>query len=258
MSNEITSRFAPRLVGSAGLTVDHGVWHRLLAAHVEPGRDGLNRVDYSGLKSNSKHLSDYIAQLERTDVTALTRDDQFAYWVNLYNALTVRVVVDHYPVASIRDIALGGSLAAAVIGGPWKAKLAKVCGLDLALDDIEHTILRGEFKDPRLHYAINCASVGCPNLRIEPFTGGDLEITLEAAARDFINSPRGMAIENGQIVLSGIFKWYRRDFGGDERAVLAHIARYADKPRRAAIERRLPVTRYDYDWRLNDAHLPSI
>ena len=246
------------MLGAAAPDIDHRAWHRLLIDCITPGRDGLNRVDYAGLKSKSERLRDYITQLERTDVTALARDVQFAYWVNLYNALTVKVVVDHYPVASIRDIALSGTLAAAMTGGPWKAKLVKVCGVDLALDDIEHTILRGQFKDPRLHYAINCGSIGCPNLRNEPFTGGNLEIILDAAARDFINSPRGMAIENNRIILSGIFKWYRRDFGGNERAVLLHIARYADAPRREAIERRLPVARYDYDWRLNDAHLPSI
>ena len=258
MSKEIASRFVPRLPGSADLTVDHSMWHRLLAVHVKSGQNSLNRVDYAGLKSKPERLTDYISQLERTDVTALARDEQFAYWVNLYNALTVRVIVDHYPVASIREIALGGSLTATVTGGPWTAKLAKVCSLDLSLDDIEHTILRGQFKDPRLHYAINCGSVGCPNLQIEPFIGGDLGVMLDAAARHFINSPRGMVIKNNRIILSGIFKWYRRDFGGNERDLLVHIASYADNFRQTAIERKFPVARYDYDWRLNDSHLPSI
>jgi hypothetical protein len=258
VSTVIAMRFAPRAFGSANCAVDHSEWHRLLAIYVKPGQNGLNRVDYAGLKLVSARLTVYITHLERTDVTALARDEQFAFWANLYNALTVRVIADHYPITSIRDIALGGALTAVLTGGPWKAKLAKVCGLDLSLDDIEHTILRGQFQDPRLHYAINCGSVGCPNLRIQPFTGSGLEVMLDAAASDFINSPRGMAIENSRIILSGIFKWYRRDFGGNERAVLLHIIRYADAPRREAIERRLPVGGYDYDWRLNDAHLPSI
>ncbi len=253
MSVEIESRFVVSPVGGSGPAVDHGAWQQMLAAHVKVAADGLNRVDYTGLKASDVGLlAGYIQMLEQTEVAALDRAEQFAFWTNLYNALTVNVVMHHFPVASIREIALGGTIGAALMGGPWKAKLTTVGDLALSLDDIEHTILRGLFKDPRLHYVINCGSVGCPNLRTAPLTGASLEADLDAAARDFINSSRGVAIENGKLVLSGIFKWYRRDFGGTERNMLSHIAQFADASRRRAIEQGLAVDRYDYDWRLND------
>jgi Protein of unknown function, DUF547 len=252
MSHEIETRFAASRMRDTSVSVDHSAWHHVLVDHVVAAADGLNRVDYAGLKARSLgRLSAYIQSLEATDVSQIGWREQFAFWANLYNALTVKVVADHFPVVSIRDIRLGGTFVAAVTGGPWKAKLTTISGITLSLDDIEHTILRGQFKDPRLHYAINCGSVGCPNLRIEPFTGANLEVALDTAARDFINRPRGVAIQNERLVLSGIFKWYRRDFGGDERLVLRHIAEFADPARRAAIEAGLRVDRYDYDWRLN-------
>jgi len=251
MERDLPKDFAVERRDGSTLVVDHGAWHRLLDQYVRPSVDGLNRVDYAGLRAEKVAIAAYVSQLEKTPVERLDRPEQFAFWCNLYNAVTVRVVVEHYPIASIRDIRLGGTLMASVMGGPWKAKLAKVGDIALSLDDIEHTILRGDFKDPRLHYAINCGSIGCPNLRVRPFTGAALEHDLEEAAHDFVNSGRGMTLEGDRIVLSGIFKWYRRDFGGDEAHVLRHIARYAEAERRAAIESGFRVTRYDYDWRLN-------
>lgn len=233
-------------------TVDHTVWDNLLKAHVRQDANGLDRVDYVAIAgASSTALASYLDRLCAVDVGRLTWAEQFAFWCNLYNGLTVKVVADHYPVRSIKDIALGGSIAASLTGGPWKAKLANVGDMTLSLDDIEHTILRGVFKDPRLHYAINCASVGCPNIGTEALIGSRLDEQLDRAARAFINGPRGARIESGKLVLSGIFKWYRRDFGGDERAVLAHIARFASP---AVAERMSGKTVHDYpyDWRLND------
>lgn len=254
MSESIEEFFSLREADQPGAPVDHSAWADILARFVRRDPSGLNRVDYAGIKAHAlRELGAYIGRLQGTDVRALPRDEQFAFWINLYNAVTVRVVAEHYPVASIRDITLGGGIVASLMGGPWKAMTTAVSGIAFSLDDIEHTILRGIFKDPRLHYAINCGSVGCPNLRTEPFRGATLERDLDAAAREFLNSQRGVAIEGGKLVLSGILKWYRRDFGGDERAVLAHVARYAEGERAEAIARGLAVARYDYDWSLNGA-----
>lgn len=233
--------------------VNHDVWARILAKRVRQDSSGLNRVDYGSIKHQDREsLGEYIGQLCNFDVLNLDRREQFAFWINLYNAVTVKAVVDHYPVSSIRDIKLGGSLSSSVFGGPWKAKLVNVCGSALSLDEIENTILRGIFKDARLHYAINCGSIGCPNLRGTPFTSTTLDRDLDEAAREFINSPRGVAIENGRLILSGIFKWYRRDFGGSEQSVLAHIRGYSEPSLRSAIDANGKVDRYDYNWRLND------
>jgi hypothetical protein len=141
-------------------TVDHSAWDKLLKTYVKPGDDGVNRVDYAAFQRNGhEELKLYIQRLEAVDPQMLDRREQFAFLVNLYNAKTIEVVLNNYPVKSIRDISLGGGLAALVTGGLWKAKILNVKGADLSLDDIEHGLLRLLFKDPRVHYALNCASI---------------------------------------------------------------------------------------------------
>jgi hypothetical protein len=248
----IESLFRPG-TGGASRAVDHGAWDRLLKTYVRPAENGLNRIDYKRFKADGHAtLKAYLRQLEATDVTRLDRAEQFAFWANLYNAKTVDVVLDHYPVGSIRDINLGGGLFAAITGGPWKAKIVKVNGQPLSLDDIEHVILRGLFKDHRVHFAVNCASVGCPNVSIDAFTGDGLDGHLDRNARAFVNSPRGAKLVDGALHLSSIFNWFKGDFGGSDAQVLAHIRRYASPGLKARLAEVSKVADYFYDWRLND------
>lgn len=151
-----------------------------------------------------------------------------AFWANLYNAKTIDVVLDAYPIKSIKDIRLGGGLVAAVTGGPWKAKVVTVAGEKLSLDDIEHGILRPIFKDARIHYAVNCASIGCPNPMREAFTGAQLDSQLDAGARAYINSKRGVSVNGDEVVASSIYNWFVADFGGTEKGVLDHVRRYGE------------------------------
>jgi len=251
-AGEIEDAFRPA-VADAGGRVDHSAWNALLTAYVVAGPDGVNHVLYERFKSaGHQRLKTYIASLEAVDVRQLGRAEQFAFWANLYNAKTIDIVLAHYPVGSIKDINLGGGLVATLKGGPWAAKVVNVNGHALSLDDIEHVILRGLFKDPRVHYAVNCASVGCPNLQRSAFTGARLEAELDAAARQYVNSARGARFESGGLVVSSIYKWFQVDFGGDEAGVIRHLARYADEPLRRRLERATAVTSYVYDWRLND------
>jgi hypothetical protein len=243
-------RFAA--VGSTQ-TVAHGAWDRLLKDYVRPGLDGLSRVDYAALKSGGREtLKAYIRGLEQLDHRRLDRAEQFAFLANLYNAKTLEIVADEYPVKSIKDIALGGDRFAWITAGPWKAKVLKIGGVELSLDDIEHAILRPTFKDARVHYALNCASVGCPNLGTDAFTGAKLNDQLEAAARAYVNSKRGVAVDGERIVISSIYVWYKADFGGSDQGVLDHLRRYAAP----ALARKLAgissITDHTYDWRLND------
>lgn len=244
--------------GATSLKPDHAPWARLLEAHLEQGEGGApNRFDYGALKANGEDraaLRSYIASLEATDPGVLSRDEAFAFWVNLYNALTVEVVIDHYPVASIRDIAISPGLFST---GPWGKKLVTVAGRELSLDDIEHGILRPDFGDSRVHYAVNCASVGCPDLAARPYTGDELDAMLDRAARAYVNSPRGARVENGRLTASSIFKWYMKDFGGTEEGVLAELRKYAGPDLAAALENVSGVASYDYDWSLNDAAEPE-
>ena len=253
----ITQFFAKHTAGSTK-TVDHSAWDKMLKKYVKPDGTGLNRIAYAAFKANDhKTLDAYIGRLEATNVQALGKREQFAYWVNLYNAKTIDVILDHYPVDTIRKITIKEGLFGFIkqsvgAGGPWKAKIVKVAGQDLSLDDIEHGILRPIFRDPRVHYAVNCASIGCPNLRLAAFTGANLEKELDAGARDYINSPRGLAFRGGKITASSIYKWFQEDFGGNQAGVLAHVKKYANDKVKAKLAKVRQIDDFAYDWGLND------
>jgi hypothetical protein len=233
--------------------VDHSLWDRLLKTYVVPASDGINRVDYARFKSaGHQDLKTYIAALQGVDVAGLDRPEQFAFWANLYNAKTIDIVLDKYPVKSIKDIRLGGGVVAAVTGGPWKAKVLKIGATELSLDDIEHGILRPLFKDARVHYAVNCASYGCPNLGHEAFTGKKLDAQLDAAARAYVNSPRGARFDGEVLTVSSIYSWFEDDFGGSEAGILEHLKRYAEPALKRKLESITEIADYGYDWALND------
>jgi len=234
-------------------TVDHSAWDHLLKTYVKPGAHGLNRVDYAAFKRDGHAaLKAYISGLEAVDPATLDRSEQFALLANLYNAKTIDIVLDHYPVKSIKDISLGGDLLSVFTGGPWKAKVLKIKGVDLSLNDIEHGMLRPVFKDPRVHYAVNCASVGCPNIGTEAFTGAKLDAQLDAAARAYINSPRGADAKPDGLVVSSIYDWYQKDFGGSEEGVIGHLKGYADPALAQKLAGTTSIADYAYDWSLND------
>lgn len=238
--------------------VDHSDWDRLLKAYVKPSAHGVNLVDYKAFKSSGRAaLQAYIARLEVTSVGDLDRPEQLAFWVNLYNAKTVDIILAHYPVASIREISLDDSLLGYLkksvgAGGPWKVPVVRVNHQRLSLDNIEHNILRPIFKDPRVHYAINCASMGCPNLQAYAFSGDAINAQLDTAARAFINDPRGFAVHEGRIAASSIYSWFQEDFGGSEAGVLAHARQFANPALKAKLRGRTKIEAFAYDWRLND------
>src|SRR5690606_30576317 len=130
-------------------------------------------------------------------------------------------------------------------------------GRELSLDDIEHGILRPQFGDPRVHYAVNCASIGCPDLAAEAYRGDNLDAMLDEAARAYVNSARGARVEGGELTASSIFKWYRKDFGGTEAGVLAELRKYATPGLLEKLENIVSVASYDYDWSLNDTAAPE-
>ncbi len=233
-------------VGTASETIDHNAWDQILSKHVKLAKDGVNRVDYAALKKNdTATLTQYLAALQAIEIEKYPKNEQFAFWVNLYNAATVDVILKHYPLESIKDIGLLGK-------GPWKDKSLKVSGKALSLDDIEHGILRPIWKDVRIHYAVNCASIGCPNLAPKAYSADRLEPMLEEAARSYINHPRGFARVDGVLVASSIFNWYVDDWG-DQAAVLNHARKYASDKTKAILGTDTEIDSHDYDWSLNDA-----
>lgn len=231
-------------------TLDHSLWDRLLKAYVVSDRDGINRVDYGGVNTADRAaLRTYLETLSKTPITSLARAEQQAFWINLYNALTLDVVLDHYPVGSIRKIAISPGWFSV---GPWGKKLLSVEGEMVSLDDIEHRILRPIWKDSRIHYAVNCASIGCPNLRKEAFSAENTEACLEAGARDYVNHTRGARVETGRLIVSSIYDWFADDFGGSA-GVIAHLKRYADPPLAQTLDGIETIYDDEYDWSLNDS-----
>ena len=240
-------------------TIDHTAWDALLKAHLRAGPDGINYVDYAGWKAGGHApLKAYVKALEAVDPARLDRPEQFAFWANLYNAKTIDIVLDAYPVETIRAITINEGLfgflkKSAGLGGPWKAKVVKVAGEDLSLDNIEHDIMRKVFKDPRVHYAVNCASMGCPNLNMTAFTGANLEAELDKGAKAFVNHPRGIeAKSDGTIVASSIYSWFQADFGGSAAGVLDHARAYANEDLKARLDGKSDIAGFQYDWDLND------
>ncbi len=230
--------------------IDHAAWDRFLKRYVARSADGINRVAYAKVtQADRQSLDTYVGRLTATKVSRLGRAEQRAYWINLYNALTLKVVLARYPVASIRDIDISPGLFA---DGPWDRKLVTIEGAKVSLNDIEHRILRPIWRDPRLHYALNCASLGCPNLRRDAYTAANTDALLEAGARDYVNHPRGVTIDGSGLTVSSIYVWFKPDFGGSDAGVIAHLRRYAAPGLEKKLGRTSSIARHVYDWRLND------
>jgi hypothetical protein len=234
----------------SSVSVDHSPWSAFLQSYVRPGPNGINRVGYGAVTAEDRDsLDSYLKLLTRTKVRSMSRASQKPFWINLYNALTVQVILDHYPVDSIKDIDISPGFFSS---GPWDKKLVTIEGKKLSLNDIEHRILRPIWEDPRIHYAVNCASLGCPNLQTEAFTPENIEVLLDKGAREYINHPRGMSIEDGNLIVSSIYEWFQEDFGGSEEGVIDHLRRYAEPELRKKLKGFSTIYDDRYDWSLND------
>ncbi|MFO0997086.1 MAG: DUF547 domain-containing protein [Alphaproteobacteria bacterium] len=239
-----------RGAGQPALASLHDPWDRIVRAHVVPTPDGLNRFAYARAKTDAgPAIGAYLRSLEAVAVSRLPRAEQFVFWINLYNALTIKTVLDHYPVRSIKRIR--PSRWRPWIG-PFAVKQVSVEGRMLSLRDVEHGIIRPHFKEPRAHYAINCASYGCPNLQPVAFTADNVETLMDSCAQQFVNHTRAVSIEKGRLIVSSIFVWYGEDFGPNDAAVIAHLARYAEPALKEALRGRTKIDGHQYDWSIND------
>lgn len=224
----------------ASLAVDNSVYAALLEKYVKEGV-----VDYQGFKNEESKLDQYLKVLEKTDSSKLSRNEQFAFYINAYNAWTIKLILSGYPgVKSIKEL---GS----IFKSPWKKRLARIDGDVVTLDHIEHDILRPKYKDPRVHFAINCASKGCPPLRSEPYRGDILDQQLDEMARAFINDPKRNRLEGKTLYVSRIFKWFKEDFDDD---IAGFFLKYAQGDLKKALESRrgeIEIDYLSYDWSLN-------
>ena len=227
--------------GSAdAMVVDHSLFASLLDRHLKAGM-----VDYKGFQKDEAILDQYLDRLAAVDPEVLSNQEQFAFYANAYNAWTLKLILSRYPdIGSIKEL---GS----IFKSPWKKKIARIDGQLLTLDQIEHDILRKRFKDPRVHFAVNCASKGCPPLQEEPFTGSRLDDQLNRATVHFINASHFNRLEGDILWVSKIFDWFPEDFNHD---VIGYFIQFADAPLRDQLEKnrdRIRVKYLDYDWSLN-------
>lgn len=230
--------------------IDHSMWQGLLDKYLFLDEDDIIKVDYKALLENDRDtLENYLSLLTSVDPISLNRNEQLAYWINLYNALTVEVILDHFPTKSILKINISPGF---FTFGPWDKKLITINNIELSLNDIEHRILRPIWKDPRIHYAVNCASIGCPNLRMMAYTAETTDDMLTENAISYINHPRGVGVHRGRVRVSTIFKWYKSDFGRNDKAVLEHIRQYASEELLAQLKGKNRIIGYKYDWDLNE------
>jgi hypothetical protein len=220
----------------------HGDYESLLKQYVV----GLG-VDYAAWKADAGDaaaLGHYVDELAALDPADWPRADGLAYWINMYNAVTLRLILDHYPLDGIKEI--GGFMKKS----PWKRKLVTVAERKLTLNDIENDIIRPTYRDPRIHFALNCASIGCPPLGAEAYLPDALSAQLDAACRLALNRERWVRVEGDEINLTKLFSWYREDFEADGGSIRAFVDRYR--------EVELPPDSRDfefmpYDWSLNSA-----
>lgn len=226
--------------------VNNTPYAELLAKYNE---DGL--VNYTGLKEQHAKLKKYLDYLASINPDELARNDAFAYYINLYNAATLDIVLDNYPgIESIKDI--GG-----ILGSPWKKDFIRLNGKSVSLDYIEHGILRPVYMDPRVHFAVNCASMGCPPLHGEPFEGATLDFTLDELTRNVMADPSQTRLEDEELFVNKVFDWFGGDWGSKQEKI-GFVRQYAPKKLAAKIGklgRQLNLEYSDWDWTLNDSKL---
>lgn len=226
-------------IDSNSKPVSHDAWSALLQKHVSA--DGW--VDYPGFISDSTQLNSYLQLLSShyPNTQNWSRNEILAYWINAYNAFTVQMVIRHYPVASIKDIQPGIGF----INSVWDIKFIEIESEVLDLNNIEHNILR-KMEEPRIHFAVNCASYSCPKLLNTAYTAENLNAQLDAAARDFINDPARNVITTEKAELSSIFNWFTGDF-----TTKGSLKDFINQYSRTPIGETTPVTFLDYNWALN-------
>lgn len=212
---------------------NHDSWNELLSKHV----DSEGNVDYAAFVEDKEKLAEYLDHLDKNAPSdTSSKNEKLAYYINLYNAATVKLIINNYPIKSIKDIS-----------SPWDKKWVLVNGKKLSLGNIEHKILR-KMDEPRIHFAINCASYSCPKLINNAFLPKTMEEQLEAATLDFVNDSSRNKISENKVKLSNIFKWYKGDFT-DNGTLIEYLNRYS----KTKADKKAKISYLTYDWGLNES-----
>ena len=233
---------APSFEKAEGESISHSSFTKLLQKHVAPSGE----VDYEGFQEDSEGLQEYLDLLsDNPPADSWSKNEKLAYWINAYNAYTIKLIADNYPLESIQD--LHPTIKIPGVSTVWHKKFFKIGGEDMSLNIIEHKILRKDFEEPRIHFAINCASKSCPKLQNKAFTADGMERQLEAATKEFVNDDFRNKLGHDRVQVSKIFKWFTGDFT-ENGSLLDFIRKYAAKE----IGEDAEVDYLDYDWSLNE------
>ncbi|GAB4391264.1 MAG: DUF547 domain-containing protein [Gammaproteobacteria bacterium] len=235
--------------------IDHQAFDYFLKRYVrhEPLLHA-NLVDYAHISdSDLSTLQLYIARLAHVKIRRFNRNEQLAYWANLYNALVIELIAKNYPLESIRDIRIGTFYQ----NSPWDVDLIKVEGSKISLDDIRNRILRPVWRDPRILYLLTNGTISAPSIQIEAYTGKNINSYLNQNAKDFINNPYKVNVVNQRLFTTDLYNWYQQDFGPSSNAIIKHLLRYADADLRAKLTSITDITKTSYNWRLNTVHRAS-
>ena len=221
--------------------ITHELWNTLTKTHVSES----GQVNYTGFQKDKDKLSKYLDLLSQNHPNKKnwTKDEQLAYWINAYNAFTVKLIIDNYPTKSIKDIKNGIPFVSTV----WDIKFINIEEATYDLNNIEHGIIRKQFDEPRIHTALNCASISCPKLRNEAFIPERLEEQLEDQMRYFVNNPVKNKITSDNLQLSKLLKWYKSDF-----TKKGNLIDYLNKYSEVKINKDAKISHLDYDWNLNE------
>lgn len=220
----------------------HEIFNDLLKQYVKD-----DQVDYKGFIANKDKFEDYLKLLSKhaPDEDKWSENERLAYWINAYNAFTIKLIIDNYPVGSIKD--LHPTIYIPLVNTVWNKKFFKIGGVEMNLDEIEHEILRKEFNEPRIHFAINCASFSCPPLRNEAFTADKIDKQLNEQAVRFVNDYERNKIKTDEVKISKIFSWFTKDFTKD-----GSLIEFLNKYSEVKINEDAKIEYLDYDWSLND------
>ncbi len=234
------------------LVVNNQAWQEILDTYLDDDHEsGIYRFNYEGVtESDLAKLDGYLVFLQDLDPRQLNRKEAMAYWLNAFNASLVRMLIEGVQdndIESVRDLRSGAFSA-----GPWRRNILEIAGQRVSFDDIEHGILRPIYADPRVHFAMSAACMSCPNILPQAYRGSDIESQLADAEKNYLNHERAVRIEDGQLILARIFRWYATDFGNSEARVRDFIADRVDPELGVAI-RGISASdiRYRFDWDLN-------
>lgn len=229
--------------------ISHKTWNDFLKCHVLTNEEGINLLNYASFsKEDLNAIQQYIQEMAAIDITTYNRREQLAYWINVFNALTIQTVASFYPISDIKEINLSPGLFSK---GPWEGTLIHIKNAPLSLDDINNRIIRPIWNDPRTHYALTDATLGAPNIANHAYDGAHIEEQLNEAATAYINSLRGVQVVEGKLFVSQLYDWYEEDFGGSKQLVIQHLIEFAKEPLLGQLKKVSTIDSYMYNWHVN-------